>query len=121
VLRAPPRPLLEGHSLLEVMGGLQRKLRGDFSLDQAAAARLLVGLGGSVHPALSIFGMPMPDMGMQSPQVRARGPPRWAGFVGMVCGEEVIAGPSSKASGHMQRCPPGMDAAVTCSGTGLGS
>jgi hypothetical protein len=41
-------------------------VRKDFSLDNAAAARLSLGFGNSSMPALSVFGPPAVDMMMSS-------------------------------------------------------
>lgn len=50
---------------------LSRRVRADFSLDEATAARLSLGLGGEGMPGVSLFAMPMVDLNGGSPKVCA--------------------------------------------------
>jgi hypothetical protein len=49
--------------LRRVASSLKRQVRRDFNLDEAAAARLLLGLGGGSMPAVSLFGPLVLDLG----------------------------------------------------------
>jgi hypothetical protein len=48
---------------MRVVTSLKRRVRDDFNLDEATAARLALGLGDESMPALSVFGPPVIDFG----------------------------------------------------------
>jgi len=96
--------------LRHVVSSFKRQMRHDFNLDEATAARLLLGLGDESMPAMSLFGPPMINLGAggaPAPQqqssagrVRARSATfsRKAGAFGLELGGDAGAGTSSSGS-----------------------
>lgn len=69
-LTRPPR-----RKLRRVVTSFGRRMRADFNLDEATAARLMLGLGDGALPAMSLFGPPVLDLSAaaaQRKQVRVR-------------------------------------------------
>lgn len=60
---SPTPPPSRRPQLRRVVSSLKRRMRDDFNLDEATAARLALGLGDGSMPALSVFGPPIIDFG----------------------------------------------------------
>jgi hypothetical protein len=65
----PPCLCRDRRGWLDKASSLKRRVANDFSFDEAAAARLTLGLGDSQNPGFSLFTMPMVSLGSGLPQV----------------------------------------------------